>query len=358
MHTLTCCNLWYFAIWFPSITSIGLENLVTLLFPAFPYVHLFNNHLFSKGIRQEELWSKYQFMCFCRRCSALPPTYVDRALQGTSTFMYGCTTNGSDDVVVQKLTDYMDVAVSEYLSNGNPESCCEKLESILSQEAPTTVKLQPLHYLSLKAYTVLTSAYKVRGYQLLLALDPNSNVHQVESFKMNRISAAYSLLLAGSTQHLFLSESSLIASLANYWTSAGETLEGLVRSSVSNSSGEWASRKLCTCLLLGSFDANLISGKAQIAEFEEISRGFLTCISVILPRVWDFLIHGCAYLEIIEQPVAFSGSKGSTSYRYEQENRSQTMSDLFQLSAHCLIYGRYLSNICFGGTSAGLSWNS
>ncbi|KAI8014885.1 Protein SET DOMAIN GROUP 41 [Camellia lanceoleosa] len=132
-------------------------------------------------------------------------------------------------------TDYVDDAITEYLKFVNPNSCCEKLENLLihglldGQFEPKEEKskqqfwLHPLHHLSLSAYTTLASAYKTRA-SYLLALNPEMDELQLEAFDMSRTSAAYSLMLAGATNHLFLSESSQIASVANFCASTGKSL--------------------------------------------------------------------------------------------------------------------------------------
>ncbi|KZV17980.1 hypothetical protein F511_36820 [Dorcoceras hygrometricum] len=44
---------------------------------------------------------------------------------------------------------------------------------------------------------------------------------------MYKTSAAYSLLVAGVSDHLFMFESSLVASVTNFWTATGESLLSL-----------------------------------------------------------------------------------------------------------------------------------
>ena len=80
----------------------------------------------------------------------------------------------------RRLTDSVDDVISEYLTVGDPESCCEKLEKILMQglskqlddiEEKSHYKfmLHPLHYLSLNAYTTLALACKVHSSDFLSA---------------------------------------------------------------------------------------------------------------------------------------------------------------------------------------------
>ena len=140
---------------------------------------------------------------------------------------------------IRRLTDYIDDTITQYLSFGDPKLCCEKLENLLTQgllykqlegtqgrevKSQPTIKLHPLHYLCLNAYTTLASAYKVRSKWHLLGLYSEMDEHLLEALDLSRTSAAYSLLLAGATHHLFCFESSIIATVANFWISAGDSL--------------------------------------------------------------------------------------------------------------------------------------
>ncbi|KAK7283561.1 hypothetical protein RIF29_13151 [Crotalaria pallida] len=353
-----------------------------------------------KAMRQSELWSKYRFVCCCKRCSGLPSTYVDHALQEISVSSHdlsgSCSnSNFSKDIADRRLTEYIDDAISEYLSAGDPESCCKKLEKVLIEglneqlegiegKSNSKFMLHPLHHLSLNAYTVLASAYKVRASDFLyvhLEIDQN----QSEAFDLSRTSAAYSLLLAGSTHHLFNSESSLIASVANFWIGAGESLLSLSRSSgwkefvkldqvVSNLSSV-TNFKCSKCSLTDKFRACISNGKIRSADFENMSNEFLHCVSDITQNVWTFLVGRCPFLRSCKDPINFrwlmSAKNSSTvdvgahldknvmCYSHESENsihifeEEQVCADdaracIFQLGVHCLVYGGILAVICYG----------
>lgn len=292
------------------------------------------------------------------------------------------------DNAIRRLTDYVDDAITEYLSVGDPESCCKKLEDILSQgllykqlegrevNSQPTFKLHPLHYLSLNAYTTLASAYRVRASDLV-ALSSEMDGHLLEALDLRRTSAAYSLLLAGATHHLFHSESSLIASASNFWISAGESLLTLARSSVwsefvkrglpvANLSS--LSKYICSkCSLMENFKAILYHRQPQNTDFEGISSEFLDCVTNITQKVWCFLIHGCQYLRVFKDPIDFSwlgtmkysrignvqphlSSPAVDSYHGTEGSVSicEAHMYIFQLSVHCLQYGGYLASICYG----------
>ncbi|CAK9134692.1 unnamed protein product [Ilex paraguariensis] len=354
--------------------------------------------LHPKVMRHSELWFKYRFICYCRRCSALPPMYVDRVLKEIFAVNLDCTNLCSDhnfyrEEAVKMFTECIDDTITEYLSFGNPRSCCERLENMLThglldeqlepkkETSQYKFKLHPLHYLSLNAYTTLASAYKIRGSDLL-ALNPESKEHQVEAFCMSRISAAYSLLLAGATQNLFLLESSLVSSVANFWTSAGESLLDLAKSSVWRLSNcgptsEYpyvSNYKYCKCALMDFWEANSCSNQIQNSELDDISKEFLYCVTTITATIWSFLIHENCYLKLIADPIDFrwleaaknfetfnstthSGSaEGARNVSRCEAQRygadaNQERIILFRLGVHCLLYGGYLSSVCYGNKS-------
>ncbi|GMP46370.1 hypothetical protein CsSME_00014562 [Camellia sinensis var. sinensis] len=345
-----------------------------------------------KVMRQLELWLKYRFSCSCQRCNAWPPSYVDHTLQEISAVNCNCANLSSDHryEAMTRLTDYVDDAITEYLTFGNPKSCCEKLENLLTyglldgqfeskeEKSKQQFWLHPLHHLSLSAYTTLASAYKTRASDLL-AVDPEMDKLQLEAFDMSRTSVAYSLLLAGATHHLFLSESSLVTSVANFWTSAGESLLNVARSSVWKllakrgltiaELSHFPVYKCCNCALVNTFETNFAFNQARNVVFVDISREFLNCITSITAKVWTFLIQRGCYLKIIEDPIDFrwvgtmmsfrmldcelgeadaksSVSRGEACVCVNPENIS-----LFQLGVHCVLYGGFLSSICCGKES-------
>ncbi|XP_057446060.1 protein SET DOMAIN GROUP 41 isoform X2 [Lotus japonicus] len=284
-----------------------------------------------KAMRQSELWSKYRFNCCCQRCSALPFTYVDHALQEISVYSRDSSGSCSNyelfrDMVDSRLAECIDNVISEYLSVGDPDSCCEKLEKILMLGLDEQLEigegkqhskfiLHPLHHLSLIAYTTLASAYKVRGSDLL-CVGSEINLDQFEAFDMSRISAAYSLLLAGATHHLFKFESSLIASIANFWTGAGESLLSLTRNSGWNKFVELGlvvsklpsirMLKCSKCSLMVRFRACISNGQIKSADFETVSNEFLHCVSHITQKVWSVLVYGCNFMRSCKDPINFS----------------------------------------------------
>ncbi|XP_059280010.1 protein SET DOMAIN GROUP 41-like isoform X2 [Lycium ferocissimum] len=352
-----------------------------------------------KVMRQSELWSKYRFSCCCKRCRAMPMTYTDHCLQEILILNLDCSNMASGDNfygdhVLEKLVDFLNDAIDDFLSFSNPKSCCEKLEVLLTQDHAHVVlkpntenlrllfRLYPLHHVSLHAYMTLASAYKVSESDLL-ALDPESDKHQTEAFSMIRKSAAYSLLLAGATHHLLESESSLIVPVSNFWTTAGETLLSLVRSSAWNlfsrgrdmGENSFSSCRICgKCALLDRFRDKFADGHDENPEFAEVTSKFLNCVTAITPKIWDFLVEDGGYLKVVEDPINFRwlGSRMSSFTHFAthatspnadktnsgleaQDYHSEIRVNLFLLGIHCLIYGAFLSTICFGSHSALMS---
>ncbi|XAR62489.1 Histone-lysine N-methyltransferase [Bertholletia excelsa] len=342
-----------------------------------------------KTMRQSELWLKYRFVCSCQRCGAWPLTYVDFALQEIYSGDCSCSTLHSDHnfcryEAIEKLSDCVDDAITEYLTFGNPKSCCEKLENLLTlglldeqfeqkEEKPKQkFWLHPLHHLSLSAYTTLASAYKTYASDLL-SLDPERDEIQLEAFDMSRSSTAFSLLLAGATHHLFLSECSLVTSLANFWTSAGESLLNVARSCVwklftkrglpVGELSSFSSYRCCKCSLVDKFERDVSFIEARNSVFEDISGEFIRCITSITPKVWTFLIHQKYYLKQIKDPIDFKWIETMKSSKPNLDKANGEINDLngeaytclnqenvflYQLGVHCLLYGGFLSSTFCG----------
>ncbi|KAI3952619.1 hypothetical protein MKX01_013581 [Papaver californicum] len=349
------------------------------------------------AIRRSELWSKYRFNCCCLRCSSSPPTYLDNLLQESSADHLKESITYSNEAYAE-LTDRMDDIISEYLSVGNPKSCCEKLENILKgfqeehlKKEPSlqNFKLHPLHSLSINAYITLASAYKIHANNLS-ALYSGIDDRISEVFELSKTSAAYYILLAGVTHHLFLFESSLFPVAALFWINAGESLLNLVRSlthkSTLNPKTCWliSSSKIShkcrsKCMLMDRLDYDLGSdlsrSKSRQLEFIDISSSFHGCVSNIMPTVWHFLSnsqHHC-YFKYIKDPIDFSwfgtvkdmklkksqtilgaGIDSSSCFhrrcsRFEDAEGGidKERTNIAQFGIHCLLYGEFLGSICY-----------
>lgn len=276
----------------------------------------------------------------------------------------------NQDEAIEKLTDQMDDAIGSYLSDGNVEFCCLKLEKLLEvrlldeesgldtgkiAQRSRYLQLHPLHYRSIEAHTILASAYKVRG-SLITPLSTETERDTWEASGLARTSAAYSLLLAGSVHHLFCYESSLICSAANFWANAGESLLNLVLPISTCSLTE--NDKTCTCSLVKQPEGYSHLSHASHADFQRISDDFLNCITHFTREIWDVLTNGCRYLQGIRDPINFnwlgtssdsySGIVRNVSQHELLEWTSEKRAVIFQLGVHCALYGEFLLSICYG----------
>ncbi|XP_021771574.1 protein SET DOMAIN GROUP 41-like [Chenopodium quinoa] len=337
------------------------------------------------ALRQSELLLEYKFLCSCKRCSAIPHDYVDHALQEMfcANFTKSCSKtpdNDYKDQAIELLSDVLDSTIEEYMEVGDPVSCCEKLEGLFSEgllnqhfeqtkgDFAIDVKLSPFHYLSLNAYTTLISTYKMRANL--------SGKMDHLSIDMSRTSAAYSLLLAGATHHLFLSEPSLIASAATFWIDAGQSLlsigcpywNSFANGKLQNLSA--APDVNCPgCSLMDNFKSHYIFTQTQNKFFDDMTQEFHKCTSIITTQVWSFLIQGCKNLKDVKDPIDFSWIQVKRNFEYTRsqqaefnlchgsENISKCVSGnesmdvrtaTFQLGVHCLLYGGFLLSICYG----------
>ena len=298
------------------------------------------------------------------------------------------------DKVTELLTEYINDAVADYLSVGDAQSCSEKLERLLTrgvlneqsecdkERAQSTYWLHPLHHLSLNAYTTLASTYKTRANDMLANVsEMNGNLR--DAFDMSRISAAYSLLLAGATNHLFRHEPSLMVSAANFWASAGESLVAFSRNQawsefmpVSNISSKTKYQICPKCPLHNISGTNPCYGQVnRYADFENVSRQFLDCMTCYAQNVWRPLVRSCHPLRTFTDPIDFSGLETSKYSSILNESCSHSRINnaisnsgneknisrcelqgctnlervhLYQLGVHCLLYGGYLASISLG----------
>ncbi|XP_039139389.1 protein SET DOMAIN GROUP 41 [Dioscorea cayenensis subsp. rotundata] len=304
-----------------------------------------------KVARHADLWSKYRFVCACVRCSASPQQYVDRVISSDLRTLNSC--DDDVDTKLKELADFLDQVIDKYLEDGNSQVCCEMVESMLLSESfgdKHKFKLHPFHHLSLSAYISLSSTYKVLANDF-------AEVNISLNFKMSRAAASYALLLAGATNHLLLSDVSLIANATLFWINAGEAILDLVKSL------KWESDKAEYCI-------NVTSPSASWNEFEETSVWCSNRISGTLINTWPFLVEGFPFLEKIEHPLNFTwlglpksgGEVDDPNSRkldlhFESQFKASVVTieperrNLFQVATLCLYYGRYLASICYGPKS-------
>lgn len=257
----------------------------------------------------------------------------------------------------------IDEAITDYVSFGDPTSCCRKLEHLLRHgnlsdketKSPQKVKLHPFHHLSLNAYTTLASAYKVRANDIL-ALSSELEGHKLEAFTMYKTSSAYSFLLAGVANHLFMFEPSIVLAVANFWINAGESLLNLARSSLWDAFPEHGSSQLdLSSLLTLKCNGCCLAETPQPHSVRRDQKSQLYyCIANITPKVWSLLTADSIFLKLIQNPINLGGLESpiaseisDAELKFEVCN-DQVRRNLVLLSVHCFRYGAILSNICSG----------
>ncbi|XP_024311999.1 protein SET DOMAIN GROUP 41 isoform X12 [Brachypodium distachyon] len=86
----------------------------------------------TREARHSDLWSKYKFICFCKRCTASPEPYVDLILNCDFRKL-----NSLEDAVmspaIENLDDILQQAISQYSLGDDPKACCDIIESMLSK---------------------------------------------------------------------------------------------------------------------------------------------------------------------------------------------------------------------------------
>lgn len=260
-------------------------------------------------------------------------------------------------------------AISDYLSSGDAKSCCRKIERFLcygdisnksreqkEAKSPQTLKLHPLSYHSLNAYTTLASTYKVRASDLL-ALSYEVERHRLEAIHMYKTSSAYSLLLAGVVNHLFMSEAAIVATAANFWMNAGESL--LIFWNNAFMKDESIPLELSALLTLKCNGCSRVNDLNPVTDqkmqLEEMRRELYICIAKITPKVWSLLSSESSFLKRIKNPVDLRWVE-STAAGLEISNTDSQLQieevrmNLIMLGIHCFRYGALLSTICYGSS--------
>ncbi|KAL1198766.1 Protein SET DOMAIN GROUP 41 [Cardamine amara subsp. amara] len=293
------------------------------------------------GLRQSDLWSKYRFMCSCRRCAASPPAYVDSILEGVLTSVGHYHGNINKDEAMGEMTDHIQEAIDNFLSDDiNPKSCCEKIENVLyhgiqikaDSQPNHHLWLHPIHHAALNGYITLATAYRIRSI--------DSETDMGKAFDMRRISAACSFFLACASHHLFSAEPSLAMSAAKFWTNAGESLLDFSRKFSSGRSDVKCNK------------CHMLETPNSLRGFNENSKKILSCVTDISQVVWSFLTRGCPCLQKFMSPFDFSFTKANG--ERDETSEDQTLSVLL-LSFHCLLYADLLTDLCYGQNSHLLS---
>ncbi|CAN6228095.1 unnamed protein product [Urochloa humidicola] len=318
----------------------------------------------TKEARRSDLWLKYKFICSCNRCIASPEPYVDLILNRDARDL-----NKPEDAVatptVEDLDDDLQQAISEYSLGGDAKACCDMIESMLSENLMRVHKgelsgrkqiLHPLHRVCLTAYMALASAYRFRF--LSLKTDSLRGEKGDGLFRMGKAAAAYSLVLAGATNHLFLSECSFVMPLSHFLIGAGQSLFFLVEST----KGEMRQYLSEAKFTFPSCPENSAKHDSlKYSEFRSTCEGFGKQMLSLSFHCWSFLVQGLPCLEKVKNPIDFSWL-GTTICQFllpEEDYANRSAQDptsftkeqkecILSLAICCVTYCKYLTSICYG----------
>ncbi|KAL6863825.1 hypothetical protein ACP4OV_016728 [Aristida adscensionis] len=319
----------------------------------------------TREARRTDLWSKYKFICSCKRCIASPEPYVDRILNCDARDL-----NKPEDAATGPAVDDLDhilqQAISEYSFGDDPKSCCDIIESMLFQHLMSDLQhqelsgrkytLHPLHHICLTAYMTLASAYRFCA----LSLETGSLIgeNSGEFIRMEKAAVAYSLILAGSTHHLFLSECSFMMPLSHFLFSAGQSMLYLVEFIKGDTEQNIPKAKF-TLSSLPASSAKYDS--VQYHEFRSTCEGFGKQMLSLSLRCWSFLVQSIPCLKKIKNPIEFSwlGTAILKSlYLSEEEYANlfvhepaafmEAQECFLSLAICCITYCKYLATICYG----------
>uniref|UniRef100_A0A0D9W4Y1 Sphingomyelin synthase-like domain-containing protein n=1 Tax=Leersia perrieri TaxID=77586 RepID=A0A0D9W4Y1_9ORYZ len=317
--------------------------------------------------RNSDLWSKYKFICSCERCTTLPKPYVDLILNCDARNLKS-PDDAATDPAIEDLDNILQQAISEYSFIDDPKACCDVIERMLSENltsdlqqeelSPRKYALHPLHHISISSFMILASTYRCSA---LKSSTDNLNGENCDAvFRMTKAAAAYSLVLAGATHHLFLSECSIMTVLSHFLLSTGQTMldfaqciKGGTRKNVSE-----AIFSFCSC---SSNSAKRDS--VHYSQFRSTCEKFAKHILSLSFQCWPFLAQGLPCLERIKNPIDFSwlGPAIFQSFQFSEEDSpdlsckhgpatfvKEQKEYILRLAVCCITYSKYLVGICYG----------
>lgn len=321
----------------------------------------------TREARHSDLWSKYKFICFCKRCTASPEPYVDLILNCDFRKL-----NSLEDAVmspaIENLDDILQQAISQYSLGDDPKACCDIIESMLSKNWMGELQkvelsrrrhmLHPLHHISLRAYMALASAYRFRA--LKSNTDGFNGENSNVSFEMTKAAAAYSFVLAGATHHLFLSECCFMTPLSHFLLSTGQSMLDLVQC-IQGGAGKNVSEAKFSFASCSVSSAQYDS--IQHHQFRSTCDDFGRRMLSLSLQCWPFLAQSSLILEKIKNPIDFSWL-GTTIFQSlhlsEEDSANLSYADglpisieeqkgcVLSLAICCINFCKYLASICYG----------
>uniref|UniRef100_A0A0E0DE80 SET domain-containing protein n=1 Tax=Oryza meridionalis TaxID=40149 RepID=A0A0E0DE80_9ORYZ len=276
--------------------------------------------------------------------------------------------NAVTDPAIEDLDNNLQQAISEYSFLDDSKACCDVIESMLSENlmndlqqeelSPRKYILHPLHHISVSSFMILASAYRCSAFK-----SSTDNLHGENCdfiFRMTKAAAAYSIVLAGATHHLFLSECSFVTLLSHFLLSTGqsildfaECIKGETRKNIPEAIFSFAS---CST---NSAKHDSVRYNQFRSTCEKFGRHLLS----LSLQCWPFLAQGLPCLEKIKNPIDFSwlGPAIFQAFQLSEEDSfklsgkhapatliEQQKECILSLAVCCITYSKYLASICYG----------
>uniref|UniRef100_A0A0E0KQK9 SET domain-containing protein n=1 Tax=Oryza punctata TaxID=4537 RepID=A0A0E0KQK9_ORYPU len=296
----------------------------------------------------------------------LPKPYVDLILDCDARNLNSLD-NAVTDPAIEDLDNLLQQAISEYSFLDDSKACCDVIESILSENlmsylqqeelSPRKYILQPLHHISVSSFMILASAYRCSAFK-----SSTDNLHGKNCdviFRMTKAAAAYSIVLAGATHNLFLSECSFVTLLSHFLLSTGQsTLEF-----VECIKGE-TRKNISEVFSFASCSTNLAKhDSVHYNQFRSTCEMFGKHLLSLSLQCWPFLAQGLPCLEKIKNPIDFSwlGPAIFQAFQVSEEDSAnlsckhgpatlieEQKECILTLAVCCITYSKYLAGICYG----------
>lgn len=276
--------------------------------------------------------------------------------------------NAVTDPAIEDLDNNLQQAISEYSFLDDSKACCDVIESMLSENlmndlqqeelSPRKYILHPLHHISVSSFMILASAYRCSAFK-----SSTDNLHGENCdfiFRMTKAAAAYSIVLAGATHHLFLSECSFVTLLSHFLLSTGQSILDFAECI----KGE--TRKNMPEAIFSFASCSTNSAKhdsVRYNQFRSTCEKFGKPLLSLSLQCWPFLAQGLPCLEKIKNPIDFSwlGPAIFQAFQLSEEDSfnlsgkhapatliEQQKECILSLAVCCITYSKYLASICYG----------
>uniref|UniRef100_A0A0E0P961 SET domain-containing protein n=1 Tax=Oryza rufipogon TaxID=4529 RepID=A0A0E0P961_ORYRU len=271
--------------------------------------------------------------------------------------------NAVTDPAIEDLDNNLQQAISEYSFLDDSKACCDVIESMLSENlmndlqqeelSPRKYILHPLHHISVSSFMILASAYRCSAFK-----SSTDNLHGENCdfiFRMTKAAAAYSIVLAGATHHLFLSECSFVTLLSHFLLSTGQSILDFAECI----KGE--TRKNMPEAIFSFASCSTNSAKhdsVRYNQFRSTCEKFGKPLLSLSLQCWPFLAQGLPCLEKIKNPIDFSwlGPAIFQAFQLSEEDSfnlsgkhapatliEQQKECILSLAVCCITYSKYLA---------------